>query len=372
MEVSLASLKCSARARNPSRPAPPPAVEKMVHFLQEIGPAGWSLLNMLKLREMPSPPRSAADLELPATVADTGKPAYTFYVDDVQGPHWVACVAHEMDGLVHVTLGFAPLAPQDTVCQCLDALEAAGALNWNLKMLFPYLRCDAAAEEILKRADARGCTTSKDHLSRLYFPFTRREQATDNNGATDTQDHSYNSAACALPHGYTIDKLCDADAAIILKYWKYGANEGACHYIAGTINKRRDLTCGIYVRDSQGRGTLGPSDPAQQSECRDAADACGRELVAWGIVSSYGAIGVVHTLEGYRRRGFAQVIVRCLETAMQRHSLHAFACIEAGNDTSFRCFEKAGFGQVAEFNVLWLLSVPDEGAAPHASKKVKP
>eukprot|EP00117_Sycon_ciliatum_P028739 scpid69297/ scgid23032/ len=357
--------------------ASPAGLEKVVHFLREIGPAGWPLLNLLVLKKkITSMSQLVPDAQLAPAEKEVDFPAQ-FFVNDIQDPHWVACIAHERDDVVHVTLGFAPLGSQPRVAECLDALEAAAALNWNLELLFrivlPSTRCQSTGEEILKHGSKTVSRTFKQHLSRLYLIYGKREAFVDNGVSsivTGTPCHSCDGDDISYvlpPSGLVVDTLGGADAAIIDGHLTFGRLfKHSLPYITGIIAEAPDLTCGIYATEGDtGDVRLLKNDDesehveTQCSEPEHAGNAERRELVAWAVVTTYGTIGLLHTLEKYRRRGCALAVIRRLEAAMRRNSLHVFSCISAGNEASEECFEKAGFKRVSDLDLLWLKLVPE-------------
>eukprot|EP00117_Sycon_ciliatum_P022603 scpid69298/ scgid19452/ len=328
------------------------SLEKTVQFLRQIGPGGWPLLH--SLWEKTSPSTGPKEFSATANTIPT-----QFYVDDVDDLHchWVAKIAHESDRYVHVTLGFSPHASQAEVASCFDSLEAAGAMNWGTKMLFPYLNHGLLSNELIKRGNAKGGQTLAEGLSHVYSTAQTRlaEQRDAANAPGESTDR------------FTVSCLDETDAPVIDKHWICGGSERTLAYIANNIrNLPPGFTCGIYdtaVPESSpaSHENTGGADQGRSTVAVPAATQ--HDLVAWGMVTSYGGIGLLQTLAAYQRRGFSQLVIRRLTAALEQHSLPAYSCIEVDNEVSRRCFEKAGFEAERDFTVVWLHYWP-EGSGP--------
>ena len=67
------------------------------------------------------------------------------------------------------------------------------------------------------------------------------------------------------------------------------------------------------------------------------------KLVSWGIIQDDGAIGFLHTIDAYRRRGYAYSITLSIIEALRKQGKLPFAYAEPGNQRSAALLLKLGF-----------------------------
>lgn len=66
-------------------------------------------------------------------------------------------------------------------------------------------------------------------------------------------------------------------------------------------------------------------------------------LVSWGITQDDGAIGFLHTLDKYRRKGYGYNVVLSMIEQLMHNGKLPFAYIEPSNKNSINLFRKLGF-----------------------------
>lgn len=67
------------------------------------------------------------------------------------------------------------------------------------------------------------------------------------------------------------------------------------------------------------------------------------QLVSFMISRVPNGMSQLHTLEGFRRRGYAAYVTRYLSKRMAQAGLTPFAVIFPDNESSIRCFQSVGF-----------------------------
>lgn len=67
------------------------------------------------------------------------------------------------------------------------------------------------------------------------------------------------------------------------------------------------------------------------------------KLVSWAITQDDGAIGFLHTLEGYRRRGYGYIVTLSLIEKLRSRGDLPFAYIVESNERSISLLQKLGF-----------------------------
>ncbi|XP_065083790.1 uncharacterized protein LOC135705865 [Ochlerotatus camptorhynchus] len=67
------------------------------------------------------------------------------------------------------------------------------------------------------------------------------------------------------------------------------------------------------------------------------------ELVAWCLLNNLGIICVLYTVEAYRRRGLAEVVLRAMVTKLANQGMNSVASVLLSNAPSRALFEKLGF-----------------------------
>ena len=76
-------------------------------------------------------------------------------------------------------------------------------------------------------------------------------------------------------------------------------------------------------------------------------------LVAWAVKENvYGFIHHLYTLEEYRGRGLASVVVREMSSRIQDEGQVPFCYILVGNDASSALFKRIGFVEQGRFSVM--------------------
>jgi len=79
---------------------------------------------------------------------------------------------------------------------------------------------------------------------------------------------------------------------------------------------------------------------------------------AWALVHYDGSIGMVHTLEAHRRKGYARAVVSALVEKRFRAERAPYCFIVEGNHVSERLFEDLGFFRQADLS--WVHCAPGE------------
>jgi hypothetical protein len=67
------------------------------------------------------------------------------------------------------------------------------------------------------------------------------------------------------------------------------------------------------------------------------------KLISWGITQDDGAIGFLHTLNDYRRKGYGGSVVLAMIKILKESGKLPFAYIESSNKKSMNLFRKLGF-----------------------------
>ena len=75
------------------------------------------------------------------------------------------------------------------------------------------------------------------------------------------------------------------------------------------------------------------------------------ELVSWSITQDDGAIGFLHTLSNYRKKGYGYNVVLSMIEKLKNEGELSFAYIEAENKNSINLFSKLGFKKIK--NIHW-------------------
>ncbi len=91
----------------------------------------------------------------------------------------------------------------------------------------------------------------------------------------------------------------------------------------------------------------------------------GGRPVAWALIHFDGSMGMVHTLDEHRRKGFARAVVSALVEARFRAGRTPYCFIVDGNDTSVRLFEGLGFFRQAD--LAWVSCAPGDLRAESAT-----
>ncbi|XP_022786387.1 uncharacterized protein LOC111326617 isoform X2 [Stylophora pistillata] len=117
------------------------------------------------------------------------------------------------------------------------------------------------------------------------------------------------------PPGYFIAPLRLQDAVLIDGSWKFGGNPNSLKIFKNLIS--HSVTAGVYCQDTD-------------------------KLVSWGLISQYGCISMLHTLECHRRGGLAMAVVYHLAKTLLDQGRTVFCFIEEENKNSKQLFCKMG------------------------------
>ena len=98
--------------------------------------------------------------------------------------------------------------------------------------------------------------------------------------------------------------------------WKFGGRPGTLERFKKHIT--HSLTAGVYCQHTD-------------------------HLVSWGLISEYGGISMLYTLECHRRRGLAKAVIYHLAKTLLEQGKTAFNLIEEENENSRQLFCKMGF-----------------------------
>ncbi len=79
-------------------------------------------------------------------------------------------------------------------------------------------------------------------------------------------------------------------------------------------------------------------------------------LIAWMLTHEDGSMGILHTLEGWRRRGYGRGVASALTEKIIEEGKRPFCFVLQDNEPSVRLFESLGFQRVAE--CFWLVTKP--------------
>ena len=331
--------------------------ERVLKFLEKVGPTAWPVLYSIWQERRRSP---AGDLT-------------QYFIDNVENP---TCFLEKKriesegsaggDGSVegdiknwkhyiHITLCAPPDTNKDRLVAALDELRTKVNLpDWSAKLLFPFLG-GGFWPEVMKRAKLNGGAAFGEGESRIYS--LRQDRSS---GALTPQA----AAQPSLPPSYAAHVLNAVDAHTINKHWKYGGSQRTLDYISRNINENcPGGSVGIFVKNPELRTespAMNGANPAQEDipNAGCVEKQCRGQLVAWGLVTTYGGIGMVQTLPQFRRRGLAQVVVSILSQALRSLSLPVFCCIEDDNAVSVRCFQKAGFELEPDSRLQWIHYFP--------------
>ncbi|KAJ8924214.1 hypothetical protein NQ315_007005 [Exocentrus adspersus] len=67
------------------------------------------------------------------------------------------------------------------------------------------------------------------------------------------------------------------------------------------------------------------------------------QLVSWVLLSMMGQLTILQTLDGYKRKGYASVLVKYISVELAKKGYNAFGAVFAENVASVAMFEKLGF-----------------------------
>lgn len=79
-----------------------------------------------------------------------------------------------------------------------------------------------------------------------------------------------------------------------------------------------------------------------------------RKLVSWSLRTALGDIGIVYTMEEYRKRGFASLVVKRTAKTIAFADENPIAFVPTGDEPSQLFFEKLGFQNMGTENTIEL------------------
>lgn len=82
----------------------------------------------------------------------------------------------------------------------------------------------------------------------------------------------------------------------------------------------------------------------------------GGGLISWMLTHEDGSMGMLHTLEQWRRRGYGRGVASALAKRIMEEGKRPFCFVLQDNEPSVRLFESLGFQRVTE--CFWLLTKP--------------
>lgn len=191
-----------------------------------------------------------------------------------------------------------------------------------------YAADEESAERIFDGIDWRG-EVRLSGLEHRFLPLVRRraKEISENPcGMYRVEREGFRPVPAPEGAARRVEPLRPEDAPLITRHWPYGDDE---------------------------------SYPL--SRIRSAPSACirvGGRPAAWALIHYGGDIGMVHTLEEHRRKGFARQVVSALTEERFRAGRTPFCFIVDGNRASQRLFEGLGFFRQADLS--WVLCAPRE------------
>ncbi|XP_037090692.1 uncharacterized protein LOC119110920 isoform X2 [Pollicipes pollicipes] len=153
------------------------------------------------------------------------------------------------------------------------------------------------------------------------------------------------AAPKALP-GVVIQPLHETHLAKVLQHWEPAAGMvDPASFFAGSL--AAGLTAGVFALPETGAAPPPPS--------------C---LRAWALLNASGSIGVLHTEEAWRRRGYGTAVMATLSRACVELGLHPCAATTKDNAASMGTLRRVGYREA--FTGVWLLLSPAGDAADRA------
>ena len=215
-----------------------------------------------------------------------------------------ALIVRSVGGQAAATLSF--LFEETTTPPSID-LSRAGAWNTDWTLTSPPVgvmvaatpeRSKSAVEAALRRV-GRAVTWS-DSFQTFKLPGAAYEAMTAGfSDPTIPLDVGAVNAHLKIPEGFTLDVLRPEEAPILNKYWKYAA--GA----ATESGIRHGITClpSACLRVAAINEANGNAAAAPGGSVVVGAPVC------WVVTRYDGSLGVLHTLDDYRGRGFARAVM---------------------------------------------------------------
>lgn len=197
----------------------------------------------------------------------------------------------------------------ETSCRRLhDVLKRTTLIKWSRVVLF-----EAAHEKIVPTlrnvVQEKGHRVfSGDEYAQVWLPPAKAKLLTE----------------VTPPEGFHIKKLESQHAEIVNKYWAY-ARAGSEEFVRDTIILNEGV--GLFT---------------------DKNDA----LVAWNTVQHFRGLGMLYTLEEYRKKGYASLVTRALSKILSDKNIDPYACILTTNQPSLTTFAKLGFERIC--SVYWM------------------
>ncbi|XP_077862834.1 glycine N-acyltransferase-like protein 1 [Saccoglossus kowalevskii] len=146
----------------------------------------------------------------------------------------------------------------------------------------------------------------------------------------------YNKEDCSfksdLTDGFYLAKLKPEDMGTIEKYWRFESR--GLSLIRNQLVLDTHPTAGIFKSNTN-------------------------ELVAWGLELYFGSIGTVHTVELYRRRGFAKIIISYLTRKIRESKGIAWCHVQdvATKEISVNMVRSVGYKKT-DMQHIWVAYTP--------------
>ena len=131
----------------------------------------------------------------------------------------------------------------------------------------------------------------------------------------------------SCPQGTFTAKLKADHAGFISKFWEYFKSHDRLQYFKYLIDN--SFSIGLFLED----------DTSQP--------------VSWAVLSNYGHIIHVYTVEQHRRKGYSRVTMLCLMEQILEANMTPVLEIAVNNTPSFKL--NTGLGFVESFDVAWTL-----------------
>ena len=129
------------------------------------------------------------------------------------------------------------------------------------------------------------------------------------------------------PKGTFTAKLKVDHVHFINQFWVYFKPQDRLEYLKGLVENC--ISAGLFFE----------ADPSQP--------------VSWAVLSNYGQIIHVYTIEKYRRMGYSRVTMLYLMRQMLEANMTPVLEIEAHNTTSIKL--NSGLGFIESFDTTWML-----------------
>ena len=168
--------------------------------------------------------------------------------------------------------------------------------------------------------------TSSSSSSTTISPV--EEDSSDNGGSHPKEDHS---AKSVLPDGSILRPLRPFDAPLVNAWWEY-----SCEKSLPLVMRRIEISQSATCSDSSARRGSKPG-------CFGIEGNETGQLVACIVRYEGGALGMMHVLEPFRRRGYGLALLQHATKVLQSRGEERIAFIHDGNDASEALFTVAGW-----------------------------